>query len=393
VFGKTRITICREGLYYLVVLSFIVAGAIMREINLLVVIAGMMLAPVFINLRLAIATLSRLTIDRKLPGSIGAGDLLVVEVTVKNTRRWLASWAVVAEDRVERTGGREKHDRQRVEFFFPHVAAGETQTVSYRGRLMTRGRYRFGPLRMSSRFPLGLVRRTVIVDKTDTLLVCPRLGRLKDTWHAESRTEQSGTRTSRSRRGLIEGDFYGLRDYRAGDSRHWIHWRTSARRGSLAVREFERQQEQDLAILLDPWLPDEPTAGQLDNVELAVSFVATAVAEQCRRGGSRLWVGTAGRSASVFDGACSAALMDEVMEHMAELEAHSAPPLSELLARGLQRFGPSGRLVVVSTRRLNPHKDEPFADIRNNPAMAHAAERCLIVDVGSETLGKYFEIE
>ena len=39
-FGRTRITICREGLYYLVVLSFIVAGAIMREINLLVVIAG-----------------------------------------------------------------------------------------------------------------------------------------------------------------------------------------------------------------------------------------------------------------------------------------------------------------------------------------------------------------
>ena len=41
--GKKRISICREGLYYLVVLSFIMAGAVMREINLLVVIAGMML--------------------------------------------------------------------------------------------------------------------------------------------------------------------------------------------------------------------------------------------------------------------------------------------------------------------------------------------------------------
>lgn len=390
---KTRISISREGLYYLVVLSFVTAGAIMREINLLVVISGMMLAPLLINLRLAIATLSRLTITRKLPGSISAGDLLAVDVTVENTRRRLASWAVVAEDRVERLGGREGDERQRVELYLPHLVAGRQQTVSYRGRLMKRGRYRFGPLRMSSRFPLGLVRRTVIVDESDTLLVCPRLGRLKDSWHAESRTEQAGVQTSRSRRGLIEGDFYGLRDYRAGDSRRWIHWRTSARRGSLTVREFERQQEQDLAILLDLWVPDEPTDEQRDNVELAVSFVATAVAEQCHRGGSRLWVGTAGESETVFDGACSVALMDEVIEHLAEMEAGSEPPLSELVARGLQRFGKNGRLVVVSTRRLNPYKDEPFAQLRDVAAVGRAADRCLVIDTGSDSLGKYFEIE
>ena len=33
-------TICREGWYYLFVLSFIVTGAILREINLLVVLTG-----------------------------------------------------------------------------------------------------------------------------------------------------------------------------------------------------------------------------------------------------------------------------------------------------------------------------------------------------------------
>ena len=37
--------------------------------------------------------------------------------------------------------------------------------------------------------------------------------------------------------------------------RGWIHWRTSARRGELMVKEFEQQNEQDLAILIDPWLP------------------------------------------------------------------------------------------------------------------------------------------
>jgi uncharacterized protein (DUF58 family) len=393
VFGKTRITICREGLYYLVVLSFVVAGAIMREINLLVVIAGMMLAPVFISLRLAIATLRRLHVERKVPATVSAGDPLLVEIVIRNARRWLASWAVVVEDVVQREGGTERSDRQTVEVFLPHVAAGQARSASYRGRLTVRGRYRFGPLRISTRFPLGLFRRTLIVDSPDTLLVCPKLGRLTEAWYAELRAEHVGARTMRSRRGLLEGDFFGLRDWRAGDSRRLIHWRTSARRGALAVREFERQHEQNLALLLDLWLPDKPTHEQRDNLELAISLAATAVAEQCRHGGSRLWLATVGRSTEVLGGSASQPLLQETMTHLALAEASHQTELGEPLTRGLRYCGPDGRLVLITTRPFNLRGEALPADLAENSDLRHALQRCLIIDVGSEDLGKYFEIE
>jgi uncharacterized protein (DUF58 family) len=393
VFGKTRITICREGLYYLVVLSFIVAGAIMREINLLVIIAGMMLAPLLINLRLAIATLHRLKVERRLPATICAGEPLLVEILATNARRWFASWAVVVEDRVEGEARPDGRDHHRVEVFLPQVLPGQTQSVCYRGRLNTRGRYRFGPLRVSTRFPLGLIRRTVIVDAPDELTVCPRIGRLHNAWSSELRAEQAGAATSQSRQGLLEGDFYGLRDWRAGDSRRLIHWRTSARRGALAVREFERQHERKLTILLDLWLPDDPTPEQQDNLELAISFGATAVVEQCRRGGSRVWFASAGREATVFDGASSMALMQEVMTHLALVQSSAATPVAELLVRGLRHCGSGGRLVLVSTRPVDHGLHADFADLREDPQAQHALRQCLIIDAGSETLGKYFDIE
>jgi len=392
-FGKKRITICREGLYYLVVLSFIVVGAILREINLLVVVAGMMLAPLLINIRLAIATLHRLKVTRRIPANICAGDLLYVDVLASNARRWLASWAVIVEDRVEWEGEAGDGNQRKVEVFVPHVGAGETKTMSYRGRLMRRGRYRFGPLRVSTRFPLGLVRRTITIDDEQSLVVFPRLGALKQAWYALLRAEQSGASMGRSRKGLHEGDFYGLRDWRAGDSRRWIHWRTSARRGALAVREFEQQHEQKLAILLDLWLPDESSAEQADRVELAISFAASVVADQCRRGGSQLWVGTAGESAEVIHGASSPSFLQEAMMHLALVRAASSPPLSELLSRGLSQLRGDGRLVVVSTRPLDLRGGGRFAELRKNPQALHALQQCLVIDAGSQQLGEYFVVE
>jgi uncharacterized protein (DUF58 family) len=380
-------------MYYLVVLSFIVVGAILREINLLVVVAGMMLAPLLINLRLAIATLHRLKITRKVPAHICAGDLLFVDILATNARRWLASWAVIVEDRVAWEGAAGDGNRRKVEVFVPHVGPGQTQSLSYRGRLMRRGRYRFGPLRLSTRFPLGLVRRTVMIDDEETLVVFPRLGTLRQAWYSQLRAEQSGASTSRSRKGLHEGDFYGPRDWRAGDSRRWIHWRTSARRGALAVREFEQQHEQKLAILLDLWVPDESSVEQWDRAELAISFVASVVADQCRRGGSQLWVGTAGESAEVTHGASSPSFLHEIMTHHALINPGSSPPLPELLSRGLAQLRADGRLIVVSTRPLDFHGGGRFVELRQDPQALHLLQQCLVIDAGSEQLGEYFVVE
>jgi uncharacterized protein (DUF58 family) len=79
-------------------------------------------------------------------------------------------------------------------------------------------------------------------------------------------------------------DLYGVREYRSGDSLRRIHWKTSARRGELVVREYEPPGLKVLALLLDP---EPATAAAADQL----ARLAASEAWDCLRGGGRvhLW--------------------------------------------------------------------------------------------------------
>src|SRR5439155_5167179 len=156
---RRRAWLTREGWYYLAVLIFIIGGAVLRSVNLLVILAGTMIAPLLFNWRLAMASLTGLVVRRRLPTQILAGERLTVEIHVQNTRWWMSTWLLRVEDWIE--GHRAADSRQRkavhAEAMLAHVPAGGQAIGTYRVTLHRRGRYRFGPLRVSTRFPLGLV--------------------------------------------------------------------------------------------------------------------------------------------------------------------------------------------------------------------------------------------
>ena len=83
------------------------------------------------------------------------------------------------------------------------------------------------------------------------------------------------------------------------------------------VRQFEQQRNQNMSLILDLWHPHRPSSDQLDNVELAVSFAATVVADLCRRGSGQLFVGVADPSLGRVRGPASKIILQEVMELLA----------------------------------------------------------------------------
>ncbi|MEQ8791815.1 MAG: DUF58 domain-containing protein [Pirellulaceae bacterium] len=370
---RRRIRICSEGWYYLLVLTFMVGGAVFRQANLLIVLTGLMVAPLLLNWRLTVSTVRRLSLRRRLPSRICAGEPLVVEIELTNHRRTLGGWAMVAQDQIMLEGPLGEEFQTTVDVVFPSAPAGASVRAGYRAELSRRGRYRFGPLTVSSRFPFGLVEAAVQVNRLDEILVCPRIGKLIGHWQDLLESHRDGSRRSQRRRGPLGGDYYGLREFRPGDTVRMIHWRTSAKLGELAVRLLERQRNRDVAVLLDLWHPHEAQPRDFDQVELAVSFAATVVADLCRRGGSRLLIAGGGLESQLRLQPASHLLLNEVLEELAAVQGSNDDRITPVLEQ-LETALPAGtRRMIVSTRpapAAAPHPLTSWFDVSDSAELA-----------------------
>jgi uncharacterized protein (DUF58 family) len=284
-----------------------------------------------------------------MPRAVYAGEPLVVEVELRNRRKRLGCWAVRVEDHVCPEDEPKRDESATPTVLFSHVRPGESQRCAYRGRFPQRGRYRFGPLKVSTRFPFGLFRRTITLEPAQTLTVYPRLGRLAPAWIVENQAAFQGARGG-GRAGRAAGDFCGVREWQAGDSVRRVHWRSTARHGAVVVCQFERPRRHDLAVLVDLWQPPLPDAEHAENVERAVSFAATLVADACRRGGRHVVLGIAGSELDCISGATSTPLLEHAMERLAVAKASHEDCLPGLLERAAGQIKPGTEVLLVSTR-------------------------------------------
>ncbi len=387
---RRRAWLTREGWYYLAVLAFIIGGAVLRSVNLLVILAGTMIAPLLFNWRLAMASLTGLVIRRRLPTQILAGEPLTIEIHVENKRWWMSTWLLRIEDWIE--GGKAAENRRqdkamRAEATIAHLPAGGGTIGSYRVTLHRRGRYRFGPLRVGTRFPLGLVLAQMTLPDHDELIVSPRLGRLLPSWADLLEAEQLGDERRHPQRGISEGDYYGLRPWQSGDSLRWVHWRTTAKLARPIVRQYERRRSRDVAIILDPWLPNGATEREQSLAELAISFAATALCDIANRGHSRLTLSIASPQPRCHSGPASTVFCEDVLAELADLNLNDSPSLSAALQQALEAAPHGTRLVVVSPRAANdPSLLETETDLPIDP------EELVWIDTSSEALTSLFSL-
>jgi len=386
---RTILTI--EGWCYLIGAAFFIGGAVVRTINLLLALAAMMLATVVINWRWVAATMRRFDIRRQLPQTITAGDPLTIEIEVTNQHSRGAAWVLSIGDRIERLGGEKGAAPWRPRVLVNHVPARETRRTSYRALLTRRGRYRLGPLEVSTRFPFGLVRSTAEVERIDHLLVFPRRGRLTERWTALERDGDTARRAQFQKQQPLEGDFHSLRDWRAGDARRTIHWRTSARRAQLMVRQFEQQRRHDLVLMVDLWQSESPTAEQQEAIELAISFAATVIAEACRHGSGTLTAGIGGREPVWRRGHTSPRLLNELLEQLAIAEGSPAQRLPDLLAVAVGEISHRDQVVLVGTRDVNLIEASRAAGLPDDRRRTAWFSRTLVLNAASDQLFEYFQ--
>src|SRR5436190_256476 len=98
----------REGWYYLSVFSFVLGGALLREINLLLLFAGLLAAPVLANGFLAKRALRNLKIRRGAPEIVAAGDELTVSLIVEPRQTRVTPQWLVVRDTLQRESAGER---------------------------------------------------------------------------------------------------------------------------------------------------------------------------------------------------------------------------------------------------------------------------------------------
>lgn len=359
---KTRFI--RETVSYAVGVSCVAVIALVREVNLLVFITGLLLVPLIINSYFARSTLWRVTAKRRFPDGVCAGESTVIEIDVEQPQKVPAAWTLVLQDHFTLVEPKSlaKLDEPVTISTLARAQSGRGVKGAYRVTPSRRGKYRFGPLEASTRYPLGFVESRMKFTEEVEWCVLPRLGALLPEWRYQVETHRQGEQRSHSRRGFVEGEFHGMRQWRDGDSRRWIHWRTSARTGRLMVRQFERQQNQDLILLLDLWRPAKETVDDCAAIELAISFAATVIDDLCKQGAHRLCLFVSAENPLLWSGVTSQIALTELLAELAIVEAKESTE-EPILPREFQGYATAGTpILTISTRLPDDSSGGRFGD-------------------------------
>jgi uncharacterized protein (DUF58 family) len=207
---------------------------------------------------------SKLEMRREVwPDRVTEGGAASEVLTVTNRARRRSS-AVLA---VERFAD------QDVPLWLPGVAPRGTHSAELTLPTQRRGRFAVGPLLIGRTDPLGLVAASQRHETNSVLWVHPHVHHMPTIPTGRAETFDGPTSLASPQGGVA---FHSLRDWQPGDDTRMIHWRSTARTGTLMVRHTVITSEPRLLIVLDTSAASFVGDSFEEAVRVAASLVAAA---------------------------------------------------------------------------------------------------------------------
>jgi uncharacterized protein (DUF58 family) len=157
----------------------------------------------------------------------------------------------------------------------PRLAAGGSTSLTYAIPTDRRAVLDVGPLEVRRADPFMLVRADQRHGRSVTVFIHPRRHPLRPMPATLERSLEGPT--SDTARGSQV--FHALREYVPGDPRRLIHWKTSARTGTLMVRQHVDTSLPDLTVVLDTRLAQHDVHSFEQAVEVAASLLVACAAQ------------------------------------------------------------------------------------------------------------------
>jgi uncharacterized protein (DUF58 family) len=256
----------RDGIIYLVAVFVLVLAAVNTGNNLLFLILACLLAGILVSGVLSRVVLTGIAMKFDLPEHIFAGQPVLAEIELRNEKQIWPSFSL-------RVLGASKKSPTEIltrPVFFPYVSRVSAARQKVELRFPQRGIYRQDAFGIRTRFPFGFFEKTRRVESNMEITVYPPVEPTDQFY--EVLPLLSGEMASHFRgRGH---ELHSLRDYQPTDSGRLVDWKVTAKSGRLMVREFAREDERRVMLVLDPYTGKVTAAESVARFERAVSLAA-----------------------------------------------------------------------------------------------------------------------
>jgi uncharacterized protein (DUF58 family) len=265
------------GWTYVGMMLFMGIAAINTQANLLFAVFGLMIGVLLISGVISRLVIRRLTLDRSLPDHACVGDAITVGYQITNGKRFWPSLSVVLAE----LDGVEAFTKQ-PQTFLLHAAPKMTATVPTLLIPKRRGLHKLDRYQLITSFPFGFVKRAITGRKSDVLLVYPPIAQVSSKLLEMCQSADTSGEVSHPQPGGAD-EFYGVREYRAGDNPRLIYWKRSAKSGTLVSREMTRVSPPRIVLLVDTLVASRTLEAHA-MVERCVAMAASLAASALDQG-------------------------------------------------------------------------------------------------------------
>ncbi|GJM14141.1 MAG: hypothetical protein DHS20C12_25440 [Pseudohongiella sp.] len=210
----------RNGLLFIFTSALVFIAAINYAISLAFALAFMMVSVFILSILHSFNNLNQLTLTSRPAQDVFCGEEACFRVQLSRS--------------VKR-----RHESLELNFpdsapSFTDLAARDTEEVEVFTLANRRGEFKAPRLRVLTRFPLGLCRAWSVVDLNLNCIVYPHP--VQFTMNQFDSGASGGSDSAINKEG--SEDFYGLRDYVAGDSLRQVAWKSVARGQGMQLKQF-----------------------------------------------------------------------------------------------------------------------------------------------------------
>ncbi len=236
----------REGIIYLGAVFILVLAAVNTGNNLLFMILACTLAGILISGVLSRVVLTGVDLKFDMPEHIFAEQPVLAELELRNEKQTWPSFSLLV------VGETKKSTTQVLTrpVYFPYIPRQSAARQKVELTFPKRGVYRQDAFGIRTRFPFGFFEKTRTVASNIEITIYPRV-QPADQFY-EVLPLLSGEMASYFRgRGH---ELHSLRNYQPNDSARFVDWKVTAKTGRVMVREFAREDERRVMLVLDPFI-------------------------------------------------------------------------------------------------------------------------------------------